>query len=133
MEFTLLFSKIVGPVLLVRALSIVLDREHFYKMIDGIEREITTISFSFFPIALFMTCLAIAVTYSDTSSLAAIFIHIIAWGGIAKATALMLFPKILIAKGKFIVEAGFLNVVLIVCFVVGGYFTWFGYFAPGQG
>ncbi len=133
MEFTLLFSKIVGPVLLIRALSILLDRKHFLEMVDGLEREITTVSFSFFPIALFMTCVAIVVTYSDTSSFAAILIHIIAWGGIVKATALILFPRLLVAKGRFVVEAGFLNVVLLVCSVVGGYFTWFGYFAPSHG
>ena len=75
MEFTLLFSKIVGPVLLVRALSIVLDRKHFVETLDGREREVTTVSFSLFPIALFMTCMAIVVTHSDTSSLAAIFIY----------------------------------------------------------
>ncbi|MEM7353604.1 MAG: hypothetical protein AAF657_22595 [Acidobacteriota bacterium] len=133
MEFTVLFAKIVGPVLLVRALSIVLDRKHFLEMIDGVEREISTVSFSFFPIALFMTCTAIAVTHSDTSSLAAILIHLIAWGGLAKATALILFPHILVAKGKLFAKAVFLNVVLVACFAVGGYFTWFGYFAPGNG
>lgn len=133
MEFTLLFSKIVGPVLLIRALSILLDREHFLEMIDGLEREISTVSFSFFPIALFMTCTAIAVTHSDTSTLAAILIHIIAWGGIAKATALILFPRLLVSKGRLLVKPAFLNVVLMTCFLVGGYLTWFGFLAPGHG
>lgn len=133
MELTLFFAKIVGPVLLVRAVSILLDRNHFVEMIDGLEREISTVSFSFFPIALFMTCTAIAVTHSDTSSLAALLIYVVAWGGIAKATALMLFPRLLVKKGQVLAKTVILNFVLLMCFLVGGYFTWFGYFATQHG
>ncbi len=133
MEFTVLFSKIVGPVLIIRALSIVIDRKHFFKMVDGLEEEVTTVSFSFFPVALFMTSVAILVTHSDTSSLAAILIHIIAWGGLAKSTLLMLFPGVAVGKAKLLVKAGFLNVVLLVCFAAGGIFTYYGYFAATGG
>lgn len=129
MDFAILFSKVVGPVLLVRALSIAIDRKHFFAMLDGLEREVSTVTFSLFPIALFMVCVAIVVTQSDTSSPAAVLILVIAWGGIAKSTALMLFPRLVAAKARMLGKAGFLNVVLIVCFAVGGYFTWFGYFA----
>ena len=129
MEFTILFSKIVGPILIVRALSIVIDRKHFFDMVDGLEKEITTVSFSFFPVALFMAAVAILVTHSDTSSLAAIFIWIIAWGALAKSTVLMLFPRVAVDKAKLLVKAGFLNVVLVVCFVAGGIFTYYGFFA----
>lgn len=129
MDFTVLFSKVVGPLLVIRALSILLDRRHFLEMLAGLDREVTTVAFSFFPIALFLACAAIAVTYSDTSSLAAILIHIMAWGGMAKATALMLFPRAMAAKAKLLVQAGFLNVVLVACLFGGAYFIWFGYFA----
>ncbi len=129
MEFTVLFSKIVGPVLIIRALSILIDRNHFFEMVDGLKAEITTVSFSFFPVALFMTAVAILVTHSDTSSLAAILIYIIAWGALAKSTVLMLFPGVAVDKAKLLVKAGFLNVVLLVCFAAGGIFTYFGSFA----
>jgi len=131
MDFTVLFSKVVGPLLVIRALSILLDRKHFLEMLTGLDREVTTVAFSFFPIALFMACAAIAVTYSDTSSVAAIMIHIMAWGGMAKATALMLFPRVMATKAKLLVQAGFLNVVLVACLAGGAYFIWFGYFASG--
>ncbi len=49
MEFTVLFSKIVGPVLIIRALSILIDRKHFFEMVRGLDEEVTTVSFSFFP------------------------------------------------------------------------------------
>ena len=129
MAFTVLFSKIVGPLLIVRALSVLIDRNHFVKMVDGLEEEITTVSFSLFVVGLFMTAVAILVTHSDTSSLAAILIHIIAWGGLAKSTLLILFPRVAVQKAKLLVQAGFLYVVLVVCFASGGIFTYFGYFA----
>lgn len=127
MDLTLLIAQLVGPVLLLRALSIVIDREHFDKMLAGLESEITTVSFSLFPIALWMTCAALAITHDDLSSPAAILIRIIAWGGLLKASALILFPKAVVVKARMLGRAGFLNVALVVCFVVGAYFTWFGY------
>ncbi len=129
MDLTLLIAQIVGPVLLLRALSIVIDREHFDKMLAGLESEITTVSFSLFPIALWMTCAALAIAHDDLSSPAAILIRIIAWGGLLKASALILFPKAVMAKARMLGQAGFLNAVLVVCFLVGAYFTWFGYSA----
>jgi hypothetical protein len=75
-----------------------------------------------------MTCITLALVHSDTSSVAAILVHVIAWGGIVKASALILFPAAVVAKARALERAGFLNVVVVVCFLVGGYFTWFGYF-----
>lgn len=129
MELTSLIAKVVGPVLLLRALSILLARKHFVEMVRGLEREVRTVSFSLFPIALLMACITLAVFHSDTSSVAAVLIHIIAWGGIVKASALILFPGVVVAKARMLERHGFLNVVLLVCFLVGGYFTWFGYVA----
>lgn len=127
MTLTLLLAKVIGPVLVLRAFSILVDRKHFTAMVAGLEREVTTVSFSFFPIALLMAGIALAVGHPDTSSLAAVLIRIIAWGAILKASALILFPRLVIAKAGLLARAGFLNVVLATCFVVGGYFTWFGY------
>jgi len=127
MDLTLLFAQLVGPVLLLRALSIVLDRAHFGAMLDGLEREITTVSFSLFPIALFMVCAALALHHDDLSSPAGWIVRLVAWGGLLKASALILFPKAVMAKARLLGQAGFLNVVLVVCFVVGAYLTWFGY------
>jgi hypothetical protein len=129
MELTVLIAKVVGPVLLLRGLSIVHNRRHFVEMLRGLERETTTVAFSFFPVALLMTCLALAVIHSDTSSLAAILIHVIAWGGIVKGTVLILFPAALAAKARVLERAGVLHVVLVMCLLLGSYFTWFGYLA----
>lgn len=133
MDFAVLFSQVVGPLLLIRVISIVLDRRHFLDMLEGAEREVTSVAFSFFPIALFVFGATIAASYSDYSSAAAILIHLIAWGAIIKATALMLIPRAVAAKARLLVRAGFLNVVLLVCLAAGGYFTWFGYLASGSG
>ena len=127
MEITLFVARIVGPVLVLRALSIALDREHFRRMLDGLEREAATISFSLVPIALFMACAALALHHDDLSSPAAVLVRMIAWGGLLKASALILWPNAVVAKAQWLGRAGFLNVVLGVCFVVGGYFCWFGY------
>lgn len=127
MELTSLVAKMIGPVLLLRALSIALDRTHFVAMVRGLEREVTTVSFSLLPVALLMSCLALVALHSDTSSPAAILIHVIAWGGIVKASALILFPTAVAVRARALERAGFLNVVLLVCLIVGGYLTWFGY------
>jgi hypothetical protein len=129
METTILISKIIGPVLLLRGVSILLDRKHFLTMLDGLEREVNTVAFWLFPIALLMACISLAILHNDYSSLAAIFIQIIAWGGMVKTSALILFPRAVAAKARLIGRAGFIHVVWVVCLLVGGYFVWFGYFA----
>lgn len=131
METTILISKILGPVLIIRGVSILLDRKHFVEMLDGIEREVTTVAFSLFPIALLMACIALALLHTDRSSLAAILIQVIAWGGMLKTTALILFPRSVAAKARMLGRAGFVLVVCVVCLSVGGYFAWFGYFGSG--
>lgn len=129
MDPTVLFARIVGPVLLLRAVSIVLHRRQFVEMVRGLDREVTTVAFSFFPVALLMACLALAAGRWDTSQLPGLLITLIAWGGALKASALILFPDAVVAKARALERAGFLNVVLAVCVLVGGYFTWFGYVA----
>jgi len=39
----------------------------------------------------------------------------------------LLFAQVVAAKAQLLGRAGFLNVVLAVCVVVGSYLTWFGY------
>jgi hypothetical protein len=71
MEMTLLLSKIVGPVLLLRAVSILIDRKHFLRMLDRIEDDSQTVAFSMIPIAMLMAVIAVVATYTDRSSIAA--------------------------------------------------------------
>lgn len=136
MRLTSLIAKVVGPVLLLRGVSILVDRPHFTDMLAALDREVSTVSFSVFPIALLITCLALVAVHSDRSSIAAVLIRIMLWGGIVKASALILFPRLVVAKAQLLGRADFLSVVLVVSFVLGGYFTWFGYFGaratPGE-
>lgn len=129
METTLLLSKVVGPVLIVRGISILFDREHFKEMVAGLPREVSTVAFSLFPIALTMAGIAMVLTLNDTSSVAGIVFFLMGWGAIIKGSLLIMFPKLIVAKARLLVQAGFLNVVLFMCLALGVYLTWFGYFA----
>ena len=124
---------VVGPVLLLRALSILIDPAHFGALVHGLDREIATVSFSVFPIALLMVCIAGAAVHTDGSSLAAILIRLIFWGGMLKAAALILFPGFVVSKAQGLERAGFLHVVTVVTLVAGSYFTWFGFFGSRTG
>lgn len=127
MGTTLFLTRIIGPVLILRAISIVIDRKHFSEMLNGLQREVSTVSFSLFPIALNMAGVAIVITHRDTSSIAAWLIHLMAWGAILKSSILILFPKVIVTKAQQLGKAGFLNVVLVMTLAVGIYFSWFGY------
>jgi len=133
MAMTLLISKIVGPVLLLRGISILIDREHFLELLNRLEEESKTVAFSLFPIAMLMTGIAVVVTHSDTSSLAAILVHVMAWGMIVKTSFLILFPSLVARKARLMGKGGFLNIVCVATLVVGAYLTWFGYFASSSG
>lgn len=129
MEATRLITKVVGPVLLLRAVSILLQPGHFITMLRGVDHEVSTLAFSLFPIALMMACITLAIIPLDGSP-AAMLIRLMAWGGIAKASALIVAPHAMAAKAKLLEHVGILNVVLGMCTLVGAYFTWYGYFAP---
>ncbi|REK19440.1 MAG: hypothetical protein DWQ37_01175 [Planctomycetota bacterium] len=129
METTILLAKVVGPLLILRGVSILIDRRHFLEMLDNVEAETKTVSFSLVPVALFMTGMAVGLTYRDTSSLAAILFQLIAWGMVAKSTLLILFPRLVAKKARLLGQAGFLNVVCLVTITVGACLTWFGYSA----
>ncbi len=128
METTLFLTQIIGPVLVLRGISILIDWPHFEAMVDGLDKEVTTVAFSLFPIALMMAAIAILRLHNDTSTLAGVLLLVIGWGGVVKASMLILFPKMIVAKAHLVRQTGFLNVVLAVCLTVGAYFTWFGYF-----
>lgn len=129
---TILIAKLIGPVLLLRGVSILIDRRHFMSMVEGLEAEVRTITFSFFPIALMMAATALAILHRDRSSLAAILIQVIAYGGMLKGALLILFPGLVVAKARLLVQAGFLHVVWVVCILAGAYFSWFGFVGGGR-
>ena len=129
MTVTLVLAKVIGPLLLVRGLSLIVDRAHFMAILDGLEREVSTISFSMIPIALFSAGALLVTAGADSSSLAGILFQVIAWGMMLKSTALMLFPRLVVKKAQMLGKAGFLNVVCVATLLAGGYFSWVGYLA----
>jgi hypothetical protein len=128
MDSTLFLSQVVGPVLLLRGVSILVSRRHFVEMLDRLEDESRSVSFSMVPIALLMAGIALALLHRDTSSVAAVLFHIIAWGLIIKSSLLILFPGAVARKARLLGRAGFVSVVCATCLVVGAYLSWFGYF-----
>jgi hypothetical protein len=133
MDATRLIARIVGPVLLLRAASIVIDREHFVEMVRGLDREVATISFSMVPIFILMAGIVLATVPLRSGGLPAVLIRLMGFGAIVKTSAVILFPHSVVAKAQVLTQAGFLHVVLAVCFVAGAYFTWVGYFASDAG
>jgi hypothetical protein len=119
-------------VLVLRSLSIVIDRQHFVAMLAGLDREVSTITFSMFPVAMLMACIALAHADLDTSRPAGILLRLIAWGGMVKTSLLILVPGMLAVKAQALGRAGVLDVVLVMTLAVGGYFTWVGYFESPQ-
>ena len=132
MDAVTLVTRLLGPVLLLRAVSILVDREHFVESLRRVDEEARTLTFSLFPVALLVGFIALAHLPAQHPSFALVLLRLIAWGGILKSSALILFPRAVLAKARSLERAGFLNVVLVMCTLVGGYFTWFGYFATRQ-
>lgn len=132
MDLTKLLARMIGPVLVLRAISIAIDRPHFVTMLEGLGREVATVSFSMVPIALLMACIALAHAEVDTSTVAGVLLRLVAWGGMVKASLLIVFPGAVVAKAELLGRAGILDVVLVTTLTVGAYFSWFGFFA-GEG
>ena len=122
-----MLSKIIGPVLLLRGISILFDRKQVVTMLEGLEKEAASAAFSILPVILLTASLALAVTHKDTSNPAAVILHIIAWVGILKGALLILRPKAVLSYGRLAGKAAVLHGVSVVSAGLGAYLTWFGY------
>ena len=127
METTLFLSKIIGPVILLRGISILFNRKQVVTMLERLEKESTSATFSALPVILVTASLALAVSHKDTSNAAAVILHIIAWVGILKGALLILRPKAVLAFGRHAGQTAVLHGVSVVSVGLGAYLTWFGY------
>ncbi len=129
MTVTLVLAKVLGPLLVLRGLSLIVDRPHFQAMLRGLDQEVSTVSFSMIPVALFAAGALLVTAGADSSTAAGILFQVMAWGMMLKAGALILFPRLVVRKAQMLGQAGFLNVVCVVTLLAGGYLSWVGYFA----
>ena len=129
MDLNLLIAKLVGPVLLVRSLSILIDKKHFEAMLEGLDKEIKTLSFSFIPVTLFAAALFILNYQTDRTSFDGIAITCIAVLAIIKTSLLMLFPDLMVEKAKKLGELGVVAFAMFGTLSIGICLTYLGYFA----
>ena len=127
MTITLVLAKVIGPLLMLRGLSLIVDRPHFQAMLRGLDQEVSTVSFSMIPVALFAAGALLVTAGADSSSATGILFQVMAWGMMLKASALILFPRLVVKKAQMLGQAGFLNVVCAMTLAVGGYLSWVGY------
>ena len=127
---TLVLARVLGPLLILRGLSILIDRSHFESMLEGLEREVETISFSMVPVFLFAGFGSLLVLHWDFSSLTATLITLMALGGTLKTGVLILFPGMMVAKAQALGRHGFLHVVCVVSLTVGAVLAWTGWSQP---
>ena len=95
-------------------------------MREGLEKEATSAAFSVLPVILLRASIALAVTHDDTSSPAAVILHVVAWAGILKGAVLILRPKVVLAYGRHAGKS-VLHFAWVVSAGSGAYLTWFGY------
>ena len=96
-------------------------------MREGLEKEATSAAFSVLPVILLRASIALAVTHDDTSSPAAVILHVVAWAGILKGAVLILRPMVVLAYGRHAGKSFVLHFAWVVSAGSGGYLTWFGY------
>lgn len=127
---TLVLARVLGPLLILRGLSILIDRRHFESLLEGLEREVETISFSMVPVFLFIGFGTLLVLHWDFSSPAATLITLMAIGGTLKTSVLILFPGLMVTKARALGRLGFLRVVWVASLTVGAVLTWAGWSQP---
>lgn len=127
-ETTQNISKILGPLLLVRGVSILIAPAHFRSLIQRLETEVSSISFSMVPVFLFATFLSFALFFRDLESVAGILIFTIGVVGTVKTSVVMLVPRMLARKVRALKRIPFVEIIAATCLLAGAYFAWVGYF-----
>lgn len=132
MDATMVLTRVFGPALFLRGISLVWNQAYYREVVDRLEQEVTSVAFLTLPGVLMVGGMALVLAPLDTSHPAGLVLRVAAWGALLKGVATMLCPRLMVKKARALVDLGFMNLAAVVCLLVGGYFSWVG-FGPALG
>lgn len=124
---TLFIAQIWGPVIFAVALGIFMSRSYYVKIYRDLERDALAV-FMFGMVA--MTAGITQILFHNSwGTLPEIVVSVIGWGLLVKGSAFIIAPKIVDRAGDWWANMKLIPLAGVVCLLIGGYLSWFGYFA----
>jgi len=127
MDVSIFIAKIIGPLFLVVAVGIMLNRAFYQRVMEDYSKNAAVIFFT--GVAPLVFGIAIVILHNVWAANWPVIITIFGWGGIIKGTWLIVFPNTVARFMKVYEQNKTLLVVhLVIAIFFGAILTVFGYF-----
>ncbi|MDF2379815.1 MAG: hypothetical protein P1V18_06400 [Candidatus Gracilibacteria bacterium] len=127
MNYAQLVAEIIGPVYLTVGLGFLINGAYYKKMINEVIKDKTLMYFGGI-MALVLGILILRV-HSVWMQDWTVLVTLIGWIAVLKGLGLLFVPEKFLVLSQWFVSDKSLMLAKVVCFVIGGVFTYYGYFA----
>lgn len=127
MDLTLFLAQLWGPLIFAVALGIFVSRSYYTKIYQDLEKDALAVLL-FGMVA--MTSGIIHVSFHNVwGTFPQIMVSLLGWGLLLKGVLFIVVPKLIDQAGDGWVNLKLIPYAGIAMFLLGGYLTWFAYFA----
>lgn len=126
-ETTLLVAQLAGPAFVAVGLGVLVNRAAYQKVYAAMETEM--MAMYFIAIALIVLGTLIVLKHNLWNTPAEIIVSLLGWATLVKGLVLTILPNATIDFAKSMKLDKMLPVAGIGALILGGYLSWFGFFA----
>lgn len=127
MDLTLFLAAIWGPVMGALGVGMFVSRSYYIKIYRDIERDALAVLVC--GIALMGVGIIQVMFHNVWGNALESIVSLLGWGALVKGTVLLVLPKVADRMGDQWVKMKMLPLAGAVMLAIGGYLTWFAYFA----
>lgn len=127
MDITIFLASLWGPVLLVVAVGILLNRSYYAKIYRDLDKDVLAVLV--FGMVGMTAGIAHIQFHNVWDTVPQMIVSFLGWGLVAKSALFLAAPSFVDKTGDTWAKYKLIPVAGILTLIAGGYLTWFAYFA----
>lgn len=127
MDITVFLASLWGPVLLAVAVGVMLNRSYYAKIYRDLDKDVLAVLV--FGMVGMIAGIAHVQFHNSWETLQQIVVSVLGWGLVIKSALFLAAPSFVDKTGDMWAKYKLIPVAGILTLIVGGYLTWFAYFA----
>lgn len=127
MDITVFLASLWGPVLLAVAVGVMLNRAYYVKIYRDLDKDVLAVLV--FGMVGMTAGIAHIQFHNAWETLPQVVVSFLGWGLVAKSVLFLAAPSFVDKTGDVWAKYKLIPVAGILTLIVGGYLTWFAYFA----
>ena len=127
MDITTLLAQIWGPILVAVGLGFFFSKKYYITIYRDLEKE--PFAVLFFGMLAMAAGIAHILAHNVWGNVSEILVTLLGWGFLIKRIIFVTFPGLADRSGDWVLSAKIVPMAGIGALVLGGYLSWFAYFA----